>query len=167
VIWTLVLIAASFVAMEPITALTHRCIMHGVGRALHRSHHVNAVRGQARGAIGLARFEANDAYPVVFASIVMVGFAVGFNRAGWQWLVPVGIGVTLYGAAYALVHDGYTHRRFAAFGGRTFRPFDRLAAAHEQHHALGRAPYGMLLPVTWRAGRQPSGSRPSHVPSEA
>ena len=156
-IWSLLLVAAAFVAMEPITALTHRCIMHGVGRALHRSHHTNAARGTP------SRFEANDAYPVMFASVVMFGFAVGFNRAGWQWLVPIGIGITLYGAAYALVHDCYVHRRLALFGDRRFTALDRLAAAHQQHHVVGGAPYGMLLPVT--AQRRRSGQRVATIPS--
>ena len=165
-ITSLLLIVASFVAMEPITALTHRCVMHGVGRSLHRSHHVNAAasfRLEAGGGSGAGsssrqpwreRLEANDAYPVAFAAIVMFGFAVGFNRAGWEWLVPIGIGITLYGAAYALVHDCYVHRRCAVFGARRFRLFDRLGEAHQQHHSGGGAPYGMLVPVQARQSRK-------------
>ena len=159
-ITSLLLIVVSFAVMEPITALTHRCIMHGVGRSLHRSHHVNAAASFAIEAGSSSRqpwrerFEANDAYPVVFAAIVMSGFAVGFNRAGWEWLVPIGIGITLYGAAYALVHDCYIHRRFAVFGARRLRLFDRLGEAHQQHHRGGGAPYGMLVPVSARQSRQ-------------
>lgn len=152
---SLLLVAISFVAMEPVTAIVHRCVMHGVGRVLHASHHTNAARGIA------ARVEANDAYPVMFAAVVMLGFAVGFNLAGWQWLVPIGIGVTLYGAAYALVHDCYVHRRVPVFGQRRFALLDRLAAAHGLHHARGGAPYGMLLPVT---GARRSGQRVASVP---
>lgn len=164
-ITSLLLIVVSFAVMEPITALTHRCIMHGVGRSLHRSHHVNAAAAFRRDAdVTMSsgsprqpwreRLEANDAYPVVFAAIVMFGFAVGFNRAGWEWLVPIGIGITLYGAAYALVHDCYIHRRFAVFGARRFRLFDRLGEAHQQHHRGGGAPYGMLVPVSARQSRE-------------
>lgn len=137
--------------MEPVTALTHRFIMHGVGLRLHRSHH----RPDAHG------WEANDLYPVMFAAVVMLGLAIGFNVAGFGALVPMCVGVTMYGAAYALVHDVYIHGRLPVFGGRRVAGFERLAAAHRQHHRRGGAPYGMLVPVVAR------GSRPFHVPTEA
>lgn len=123
--------------MEPITAATHRWVMHGVGEFIHRSHH----RRQER------RWETNDWYPVMFAALVNVGLFIGFNWEGFESLVPVGIGVTLYGAAYALVHDVYIHRRLPWFGDRRVAALDRLAEAHRIHHLFNAAPFGMLLPV--------------------
>ena len=131
---------AAFVLMEPVTALTHRFVMHGIGRRLHRSHH------QPDG----SRFELNDWFPVVFASIVMLGMWAGFNLDGLEVLVPVGVGVTLYGAAYALVHDAFIHRRVGWFGGHHVAGLDRLAAAHRLHHEHNGAPFGMLIPVVPR-----------------
>ena len=154
--------AASFAVMEPITALVHRTIMHGFGRALHRSHHRNVVARRSGGASTGSGWEANDAYPFAFAAIVMIGLAVGFNVAGYHVLVPIGVGITAYGAAYALVHDVYTHGRLPLFGDRRVRGFERLAAAHREHHLHNGAPYGMLVPVLSR-----SGSRPSHDPLDA
>jgi len=150
--------ALSFAAMEPLTALVHRTIMHGAGRALHRSHHRNAVAEPS----GRSRWEANDAYPIAFAAFVMIGLAVGFNVAGYHALVPIGVGITAYGAAYALVHDVYTHGRLPLFGDRRVSGFERLAAAHREHHRHNGAPYGMLVPMMSR-----NGSRPSHDPLEA
>jgi beta-carotene 3-hydroxylase len=135
--------AVAFVSMEPITALTHRFVMHGFGRRLHRSHH------QPDG----SRFELNDWFPVVFASIVMIGLWAGFNLDGLEILVPVGVGVTLYGAAYASVHDGWIHRRVPWFEGRHSALLDRLAAAHRVHHDTNGAPFGMLIPVVPREVR--------------
>lgn len=134
---SLLLVVVAFALMEPITAATHRWVMHGVGEFLHRSHHQ----------IRLGRWERNDWYPVLFAAVVNVGFLVGFNVDGWSALVPVGIGVTLYGAAYGFVHDVYIHRRFGGLGGRRIALLDRLADAHRIHHLYGGAPYGMLVPV--------------------
>jgi beta-carotene 3-hydroxylase len=134
--WFVVALAA-FVAMEPVTAATHRWVMHGIGEFLHRSHH------RARP----ARWQANDWYPVMFAGLVNLGFAVGSNVDGLSLLVPVGVGVTAYGAMYALVHDLYIHDRLGWFRGRRVRVFERLAAAHRIHHLYGAAPYGMLAPV--------------------
>ncbi len=136
--WSAVAIAVvAFALMEPITAATHRWVMHGVGEFLHRSHH----RPQR------ARWEANDWYPVMFAAIVNVGFLVGFNVDGFAGLVPIGVGVTLYGLAYALVHDVYIHGRLGWFDGRRIEAFERLADAHRIHHLYNAAPFGMLLPV--------------------
>mgnify|MGYP001297391070 CR=1 FL=1 len=128
---------AGFVLMEPLTAATHRWIMHGVGEWFHRSHHRPGSS---------SRWERNDWFPVAFASIVMFGFLIGFNTE-LTALVPLGIGVTLYGVAYALVHDGYIHRRLGVFGSRRTVALDRLADAHRIHHLYNAAPYGMLVPI--------------------
>ena len=155
---TAVLVGGAFVAMEPVTALTHRYGMHGIGMGLHRSHHRRAHR----------RLEANDAFPVLFAAIVCLGLWLGFNTPALADLVPLGGGVTLYGAVYALVHDAYIHRRLQLFGDRRLALLDRLADAHALHHRFGGAPYGMLVPIVPRRVRQrASGSRPSQVPSLA
>jgi beta-carotene 3-hydroxylase len=81
---------------------------------------------------------------------VMLGFWAGFNLDGLVALVPAGVGITLYGAAYALVHDGYIHRRVGWFGDRRVDALERLAEAHRIHHLYNAAPYGMLLPVVPR-----------------
>lgn len=147
--------------MEPVTALVHRFVMHGFGRSLHASHHRNHRLPDRS-----SSWEANDLYPAMFAALVMFAMAIGFNVNGWQALVPLGIGITAYGAAYALVHDVYTHRRLTWFGTRTVASLDRLAAAHRVHHEASGAPYGMLVPVL-RASRPARGSRPSQEPLEA
>lgn len=147
----------AFVVMEPITALTHRLVMHGFGWRLHRSHHSSSWQH---------RWEANDAFPVMFAGVVCLGLAIGFNVDGFAALVPIGIGITAYGIAYALVHDVYIHRRLVPIE-RPLPVVDQLAAAHRVHHETGGAPYGMLLPVVPRSSRSSSGSRPSHDPVDA
>jgi beta-carotene 3-hydroxylase len=137
----LAIVLAAFVVMEPVTYLTHRYVMHGLGRRLHRSHH---RRWPGRTA-GEPFFEANDAFPAMFAGVVMLAMAVGFNVDGLTVLLPITIGVTLYGAAYALVHDGYIHGRIPVRGRHPL--LDRLADAHELHHRFGGEPYGMLVPI--------------------
>ena len=137
----LAVVLAAFVVMEPVTYLTHRYVMHGLGRRLHRSHH----RRWPERAAGEPFFEANDAFPAMFAGVVMVAMAVGFNVDGLTVLLPITIGVTLYGVAYALVHDGYIHGRLPVRGRHP--QLDRLAAAHELHHRFGGEPYGMLVPI--------------------
>jgi beta-carotene 3-hydroxylase len=136
---TVALALVAFVVMEPVTYLVHRYVMHGAGRRLHRSHHRRWQR------TGDRFLEANDAYPAVFAGVTLVALAAGFNVGGLGWLVPVCVGVTAYGLAYALVHDVYVHRRLPWRG--TNPLLDRLADAHALHHRFGGEPYGMLLPI--------------------
>jgi beta-carotene 3-hydroxylase len=137
----LAVVLAAFVVMEPVTYLAHRYVMHGLGRRLHRSHH----RRWPNRSDGEPFFEANDAFPAMFAGVVMVAMAIGFNVDGLTVLLPVTVGVTLYGIAYALVHDGYIHGRLPV---PVRHPLlDRLAEAHALHHRFGGEPYGMLVPV--------------------
>lgn len=137
----LVVVVAAFVVMEPVTYLAHRYVMHGLGRRLHRSHH----RRWPSRAPGEPFLEANDAFPAMFAAVVMLAMAIGFNVDGFTVLLPLTVGIMLYGLAYALVHDGYIHRRFPAPRRRAV--LDRLAAAHELHHRFSGEPYGMLVPI--------------------
>lgn len=153
-----VVAVAAFVAMEPLTYAAHRWLMHGVGRRLHRSHHRRWQRA------GDGFLEANDAFPAMFASVTIVALVVGFNVDGLGVLVPVCVGVTLYGAAYALVHDVYVHRRVSLpLRGALL---DRLAEAHALHHRYGGEPYGMLVPVVPRSlrARAAQTQRPSDTP---
>ncbi len=154
----LVIVVLAFVVMEPITYLTHRYVMHGFGAFLHRSHHRRNSTG----------WEANDLYPVLFGGGVCVALAVGFNVAGFSGIIPVCIGVTLYGITYALVHDVYIHGRLPVFRRPNAR-LDVLAERHELHHRFNGEPYGMLLPIVPKAllQRAAKGSSPSHEPVDA
>jgi beta-carotene 3-hydroxylase len=122
--------------MEPVAYLAHRFVMHGPGMAWHRSHHLPRQ--------GLV--ERNDRFPLVFGTATFLAMLAGALVPAVALLLPVGAGVTAYGVVYALVHDGYIHRRIPGFGWRA-GPFDHLAEAHALHHRFGGEPYGMLLPV--------------------
>jgi beta-carotene 3-hydroxylase len=126
----------AFVAMEPVAYLAHRFVMHGPGMAWHRSHH--------RARAGLV--ERNDRFPLVFGTATFLAMLAGALVPALALALPVGAGITAYGAVYALVHDGYIHRRLPGFGWRA-ASLDRLAEAHALHHRFGGEPYGMLVPV--------------------
>jgi beta-carotene 3-hydroxylase len=122
------------VAMESFAALSHRALMHRpVGWRWHRSHH--AARGRT--------WEANDRFPLVFATVTVVVMALGSNDVRWA-----GAGVAAYGLAYVIVHDVCIHGRLTRgrplIAGRWLR---WVARSHEVHHRTGRAPYGFLVPI--------------------
>jgi beta-carotene 3-hydroxylase len=128
---------AALVLMEPFIALVHRFVMHGFGMGWHRSHHEPPRRVP----------EANDLFPVVFATITIVVLAIGvYVASAPRVLVPIGVGVTAYGAAYLLVHDVVIHRRLA-FLPLPDRLLRRWREAHNVHHLFAQAPYGFLAPV--------------------
>jgi beta-carotene 3-hydroxylase len=136
--------AVGFVLMEPATYAAHRWVMHGIGWSLHRSHHRRRVVRSWRD-----QFEANDWFPVIFAGATVTALAAGTGRPSLRLLVPVAVGVTAYGAAYAAVHDVYIHGRFARLP--VLPVLERLRRAHGLHHRYGGEPYGMLCPIVPRA----------------
>lgn len=132
-----VLTLGAFLAMEGFAWGVHRYVMHSrAGWGWHRSHH-EPSRG----------FELNDLYAVVFAAPAVGLFALG-SRPGLRWAWFLGLGVTLYGVMYALVHDGLVHRRLPL----RFTPrrgyAKRLVQAHRLHHAVrtrdGAVSFGFL-----------------------
>jgi beta-carotene 3-hydroxylase len=130
------LAAGSFVAMEAVSYSAHRWLMHGPGMGWHRSHH-RPPRG---------RLERNDLFPVCFATLGVACFAVAAAGPNWSAARWIGVGVTVYGAAYLLVHEVVIHHRLP-LPVPTGRYLRWLAHSHALHHRFGGEPYGMLLPV--------------------
>lgn len=127
--------AGAFAAMEVVAAVTHRYVMHGFLWCWHRSHH------EPR----LGRFELNDLFAVVFAIPAILLIHAGVQ--GRPVLLATGLGITAYGLAYLLVHDGFVHRRLPlpAARGRWLR---RVVQSHRLHHAVrtreGAVSFGFL-----------------------
>ena len=150
-IWTVV---AAFVAMEAVSYLAHRFVMHGPGMGLHRSHHRRS---------SASRFEANDAFPVGFAAVTILAMTAGTTLPSLDVLFDVGVGVTAYGFAYAFVHDVYIHGRLGRLP--EVAPLEWLKSSHEIHHLFGGEPYGMLFPVVPSRLRAQAASRSYRSPA--
>lgn len=132
----LALFLGALAFMEGFAWVTHRYVMHGVGWVWHKSHHE-----PRHGA-----FELNDLFAVVFAAPAIV--AIYFGVHGTPWLLPVGLGITAYGAIYFIFHDGMVHQRFKAPKLKS-RYWKQLIQAHRIHHAVhtqhGAVSFGFLL----------------------
>lgn len=126
------------IAMEGVTWLTHKYVMHGFGWFLHEDHHQPGYPHV---------FEKNDAFFVVFAipSILCMYFGM---EAGYNYLFFIGLGILIYGIFYFLVHDVLIHRRFKWFDNVQNPYFRALRKAHKVHHKhLGKEDgecFGML-----------------------
>ncbi len=137
----------AFVAMEGVSYVTHRWVMHGPGMVWHRSHHSPSA----------TRIEANDQFPVVFSAIGFGMFLVA-SLLGSAPLFWAAGGVTAYGLAYTFVHEVYIHRRVGVHV-RDRRYLVWMRDSHQIHHTLGGEPYGMLLPVVSEARRAEAARR--------
>jgi len=138
IIINILIVFAAFIVMEAVAWCTHKYIMHGLLWTLHKDHHKRETRGF---------FEHNDFFFLIFAIPGIAGLLLGirndFNY--WFW---TGLGVTLYGVAYFLVHDIFIHQRFKILRKANNPYFRAIRRAHKVHHKhLGKGDgecFGML-----------------------
>lgn len=114
----------TFILMEGATWLIHKYIMHGLLWVLHRDHHDHSTEGP---------FENNDFFFVIFASPAIALMYYG-SLGHFNYLFYIGLGITLYGMAYFLVHDIFIHQRLRWFANTQNPYFLAIRRAHKQHH---------------------------------
>lgn len=134
----------TFLAMEVVTWLTHKFVMHGFLWYLHEDHHQPKYQGV---------FEKNDVFFVIFAVPSIALFYFGVNPA-LNYLFFIGLGIMMYGTAYFLIHDVLIHQRFKWFKYTKNKYLIGLRKAHKIHHKhLGKEHgecFGMLyVPVKY------------------
>jgi beta-carotene 3-hydroxylase len=131
-------IFVGFWGLELLSYALHRWVFHGPLWGVHRTHHV-ARHGP---------FELNDLFSVFFA-IASIGLLIaGLNDPLRSPAFGIGVGFTVYGLLYFVIHDFFTHRRYLPFQSRS--PILRLLKqAHLRHHhsaeKAGQEPFGLFL----------------------
>jgi beta-carotene 3-hydroxylase len=116
----------TFLGMEFVAWFTHKYIMHGLLWSWHEDHH------QPHHKKGF--FEKNDLFFLVFAIPSVLCYIAGLSTPHF-WLLFVGIGISIYGLAYFLIHDVYIHRRFKWFKQLDNKYSRAILRAHGAHHA--------------------------------
>lgn len=134
-------IVLAFLGMEFMAWFTHKFIMHGILWSWHEDHHKPAMKH--------GFWEKNDRFFLVFAIPSFFCYLFGSLNENLRILLFVGIGISIYGLVYFLIHDVYIHKRF-----NWFRQLDNfyskaILRAHGAHHAKvekedGES-FGMLL----------------------
>lgn len=134
------LAACAFAGMEVAAYVLHRFLFHGPLWGVHKTHH---APGHAHGP-----FEANDLFSVGFAAASMGLMWVGRADPLASTAFPLGVGVAVYGVLYFVLHDLYTHGRFAPFRTKNAAA-QAVKRAHGRHHQSlskgGQEPYGLFL----------------------
>ena len=134
----LLILLGAFFAMEGVAWFTHKYIMHGLLWSLHKDHHKKESSGF---------FEHNDFFFLIFAIPGMAAIYFGM-QGGYNFLFWIGLGITLYGITYFLVHDIFIHQRFKVLKKTDNTYFRAIRKAHKVHHKhLGKEEgecFGML-----------------------
>ena len=123
----LLITLAAYAGMEFMAWFTHKYLMHGWLWSWHEDHH--KPKHEKEGF-----FEKNDRFFLVFAIPSMLCYMIGGLTTHF-WVLFIGVGISLYGLTYFLIHDVYIHQRF-----RWFRQLDStysrgILRAHGAHHA--------------------------------
>lgn len=133
------IVLGTFLGMEAVAWLTHKYVMHGLLWVLHEDHHKKNPT---------SFFEKNDYFFLIFAIPGIICLALG-SFTPLSWLLYIGIGITIYGFAYFMVHDIFIHQRFKLFRNSDNFYFRAIRRAHKMHHKhLGKEDgecFGMLL----------------------
>lgn len=127
VLYTLITIA-TFVVMEFVAWAAHKYLMHGALWIWHEDHHKPHHEEDGF-------FEKNDLFFLVFAIPSAASYIIGLSQPGYFWLLFVGIGISIYGLIYFLIHDVYIHRRFKWFKQLDSKYSRAILRAHGAHHA--------------------------------
>jgi len=138
VILFLGVVILTFFAMEGITWLTHKYVMHGFLWYLHEDHHQPTP----------GFFEKNDAFFLIFAIPSWLCIMLGLQNELY-WVAGIGFGIALYGFAYFIVHEVIIHQRFKWFTRSNNTYVRTIRWAHKMHHKhLGKEDgesFGMLF----------------------
>ena len=134
----IVLTIFGFIAVEIFSYIAHRFLFHGVLWKIHQTHHT-ARKGA---------FELNDIFSVIFALCSMFLMIFAAKPLIYSISFPFGLGISIYGLIYFIIHDFFTHRRFLPFKSNS-KLLLTIRAAHQRHHQttekIGIAPYGLFI----------------------
>lgn len=132
-------VVAAFAGMEAVAWLAHKYVMHGFLWYLHKDHHKKESEGF---------IEHNDFFFLIFALPGTAALYFGM-RNDYNVLFWIGIGITLYGIAYFLIHDIFIHQRFKMFRNSNNPYFKAIRRAHKVHHKHLQKEEGECFGMLW------------------
>lgn len=130
---------AAFLSMEGVAWFTHKYIMHGLLWSLHKDHHKKESSGF---------FEHNDFFFLIFAIPGIAGLFLGI-QFNYNVLFWIGLGITLYGFAYFMIHDIFIHQRFKLFRNADNNYLLAIRRAHKVHHKHLNKEEGECFGMLW------------------
>ncbi|RDC57307.1 fatty acid hydroxylase [Pedobacter chinensis] len=111
----------TIVLMECFSWLIHKYLFHGPLWFMHKSHHQKSH----------SFFEWNDLFALIFAMVSLDLMYTDRNQYGYLFFI--GLGITIYGLVYFILHDWFVHRRFKTFKSNN-KYLQAVRKAHKIHH---------------------------------
>lgn len=142
ILFHFLVVIAAYVGMEFVAWSSHRWLMHGWLWSWHEDHHKPKYEKDGF-------WEKNDLFFIVFAIPSMFSYIGGSLLPDYRWLLYIGIGISLYGLTYFLIHDVYIHQRLRWFKQLDSKFSRAILKAHGAHHAVhtkeGCESFGLLV----------------------
>lgn len=136
----IVITISCFLLMEGVAWFTHKYVMHGLLWSLHHDHHQKDPH---------AVLEKNDFFFLIFAIPGIALLAAGTFINSVHYLFFAGLGITIYGLAYFLVHDVFIHQRIGLFKRTNNIYFRAIRKAHKVHHKHLNKEDGECFGMLW------------------
>ncbi|MBN1986093.1 MAG: hypothetical protein JW761_07300 [Prolixibacteraceae bacterium] len=132
----ILLAIGAFAFMEFVAWSNHKYVMHGFLWKWHKDHHINDHKKANENLTYHPGLEKNDYFFLVYAvpAILLLLFGFWFQISE---LIAVGIGISLYGMAYFIIHDIIIHERLNIpflLKLKTNPFMQAVARAHMAHH---------------------------------
>ncbi len=129
----LILVAFSF--MEFVAWVNHKYVMHGFLWKWHVDHHRKDHQQPLPEKTGDKRIEKNDLFFLVYAIPAITLLITGFSISYYP-IVYIGVGITLYGLTYFVIHDVIIHKRVNVPFLQKNQPswLRAVINAHKAHH---------------------------------
>ena len=121
VIFSILIVLSTIIAMECLSWFIHKFLFHGPLWFMHQSHHKKSH----------SFLEWNDLFALLFATLSLYLMYVDRKYFGYRFFI--GLGITLYGLIYFIIHDWFVHRRFKTFKSNN-SSLKAVRKAHKIHH---------------------------------
>ena len=120
------IVLVAFCFMEFMAWFSHKYVMHGFMWKFHKDHHQKVSRWLP--------IELNDIFVVIYAvpSWLFIMYGV---MDGYDYKLPIGIGILLYGFAYFFVHEIIVHNRLKWNFKSENKYMRAVRRAHKVHHS--------------------------------
>ncbi|MFZ1786960.1 MAG: fatty acid hydroxylase [Saprospiraceae bacterium] len=123
----IIIVILTVFGMEFIAWFAHKYLMHGWLWVWHEDHHKPHFEKKGF-------FEKNDLFFLVFAIPSALSYMLGSFVPSLWWLFYIGVGISIYGLIYFLIHDVYIHQRFKWFKQLDTKYSRAILRAHGAHH---------------------------------
>ncbi len=136
------IVILTVLVMDFVAWSAHKYLMHGCLWVWHEDLHKPHFEKDGF-------FFYFDLFFLVFAIPSAISYILGSTYSHLDWLFYVGVGISIYGLIYFLIHDVYIHQRFKWFRQLDSKYSRAILRAHGAHHAKSSKEdcesFGLLL----------------------